>query len=383
MLTGQTYGRLILTLTTVAAFLFFPAIITQLYYCETDPSSITCLACLKFLLEYCKFILELFKYLNYISPKINTQYREVGDVSTELSRIRSFNRFYTQKIGLITNRFLKSNYSLVQARILFELQHHGSLFAKDLSQDLGLSPDYLSKTVTRFKSLGLVKTAPSPDDSRKQAISLTKDGTVAYETLQQTSNAHIEAMIQDLQPEQKTDLLASMNTIQGILGRPDHSSSLLVLRSHRPGDLGYVVHRHGVLYAREYGFNHEFDAYVARGMADFIDGFDEQKEHFWVADSGHKFAGSVAVVKKDEKTAQLRWLIVEPDQRGQGIGKKLTDQAVRFAREKQYDKIILWTIDFLDAARRIYANAGFSLSETRESAIWGRLLKEEKWEIKF
>lgn len=299
----------------------------------------------------------------------------------ELSRIRSFNRFYTQKIGLITNRFLKSEFSLVQARLLFELHHHSPLFARDLVRDLGLSPDYLSKAVARFKSLGLVATAPCRDDSRKHAISLTPAGTAAYESLRQASNGHIQEMIQGLAPEQTARLLAAMDAIRELLDDRDTGLPLVVLRSHRPGDVGYVVHRHGVLYAREYGFTHEFDAYVARGMAEFIDGFDPGREHLWIAESGHRFAGSVAVVKKDEDTAQLRWLIVEPDQRGQGIGQKLVDQAVRFARDSQYRRVILWTIDFLDAARGIYDKAGFTLTETKESEVWGHTLNEEKWEL--
>lgn len=157
-------------------------------------------------------------------------------------------------------------------------------------------------------------------------------------------------------------------------------SGLVAIRAHRPGDIGYVIHRHGVVYAREYGFNEAFDAYVAGGMAGFIEN-KSSTEHLWIAEFRERFAGSVAIVRHDAHTAQLRWLIVEPEMRQRGIGKQLVNQAIRFAGDNGYRSILLWTIDFLDSARRLYANAGFQLAETKVSQVWGKTLTEECWRL--
>ncbi|MCG8683862.1 MAG: MarR family transcriptional regulator, partial [Desulfobacterales bacterium] len=180
-------------------------------------------------------------------------------MTRDINRIRSFNRFYTQKLGLITNRFLKSDFSLVQARLLYELNHTAPLYATDLAKQLDLSPDYLSKALGKLERLGLMTRTPSPDDSRKRLIAPTRAGREAYGALRKTSNTHIAGMIEGLSEEERGKLLAAMDTILSLLeGQP---SGLVTLRSHRPGDIGTVIHRHGVLYAQEYGFTHEFDAY--------------------------------------------------------------------------------------------------------------------------
>ncbi|EFK06464.1 acetyltransferase, GNAT family [delta proteobacterium NaphS2] len=295
-----------------------------------------------------------------------------------VNRIRAFNRFYTGKIGLITNRFLKSKYSLVQARLLYELSHASPLHAADMARDLGLSADYLSKTLSKFESEGLITRTPSPKDSRKQVLNLTQTGRAAYSKLKETSNLHISSLIETLTPEEKLDMVNAMGRIEEIL--TPKKGGLVTIRSHRPGDIGYVIHRHGVIYAREYGFNAEFDAYVANGMAAFIEN-KRPTEHLWIAEIRERFAGSVAIVGHDAHTAQLRWLIVEPEARQRGIGKQLVKQAVRFAGDNGYRSVILWTIDFLDSARHIYANSEFQLVETKVSQAWGKTLTEECWQL--
>lgn len=297
-----------------------------------------------------------------------------------INRIRSFNRFYTWKIGLITNRFLKSDYSLVQARLLFELSSRPLLHASDLSREFGLSPDYLSKLISKFESQGLISRTPSPNDSRKQRLKLTPKGRDAYSALKACSNQWIEEMIRGLEPEQTESLVRAMDTIERILEPGRKRTALVTLRSHRPGDMGYVIHRHGVLYAREYGFNHEFDAYVARDMADFIDTFSAD-DHLWIAETRGRFSGSVAIVRRDDTTAQLRWLIVEPKERKKGIGRQLVNEAVRFSKERGFKYVMLWTIDFLHSARNLYAEAGFRLIETKTSRVWGKTLTEECWRL--
>jgi DNA-binding MarR family transcriptional regulator/GNAT superfamily N-acetyltransferase len=297
-----------------------------------------------------------------------------------IDRIRAFNRFYTRRIGLITNRFLNSEYSLIQARLLFELNQTEALYAADLARKFGLSADYLSKIISKFETRGLITRTPAPGDSRKQILAPTAAGKTAYLHLKERSRTHMAEMIKGLTPEEINDLVSAMNTIQDILDSEKPGSSLVTLRSHRPGDIGTVIHRHGVLYAREYGFNHEFDAYVASGMARFIQEISA-RDHLWIAEVQGRFAGSIAIVRHDDKTAQLRWLIVEPRERKKGIGRQLVTEAVRFSREKRYQAVILWTIDFLHSARRLYSNAGFQLAETKDSQVWGLTLTEECWKL--
>jgi len=297
-----------------------------------------------------------------------------------IDRIRAFNRFYTGRIGLITSRFLNSDYSLVQARFLFELNRGESVHAADLARRFSLSADYVSKIVSKFEAQGLITRTPSPEDARKQILAPTPAGRFAYQELKKRSNARIAEMIAGLPVEETGKLIDAMTTIEKILDPDTSPSSLVTLRSHRPGDIGMVIHRHGVLYAREYGFNHEFDAYVALGMAGFIQAISS-REHLWMAERQGRFIGSVAIVRRDDHTAQLRWLIVEPGHRGQGIGRQLVAEAVRFARERDYRAVTLWTIDFLHSARRLYAEAGFRLTETKANHVWGRELTEELWQL--
>lgn len=298
-----------------------------------------------------------------------------------VKRIRTFNRFYTLKIGLITKRFLESKYSLVQARVLFELKDASNLYAKDLVEKLNLDPTYLSKILKQFETKNLIKKKISKEDSRKQILTLTRKGEDEYSRLREISNIQIASLVKNLTDEEKRSLVSSMGNIEKLLSCNKDKSDLFYIRSHRPGDIGFVIHRHGVLYADEYGFNERFDAYVAKGMAHFINTYNPEKEHLWLAETNSKIVGSVAIVQRNDDTAQLRWLIVEPAERGKKIGKRLVHEAVRFARQNGYKKIILWTIDFLQAARKLYSNENFVLTEKKTSEIWGRVLTEEKWEL--
>ena len=301
--------------------------------------------------------------------------------SEYIEKIRSFNRFYTQTIGLIKKRFLDSEFSLIQARVLFELNRHPGTHARDLGRKLDLDPTYLSKILKKFGQDRLLTKTPAPDDSRKHLLSLTREGKETYARLREMSNVQIQTLVKDLSPEEKTGLAASMASIKRTLTKGSKEAGYYSIRSHRPGDIGYVIHRHGVLYAREYGFNHQFDAYVANGMGKFIESFNPEKEHLWIAEADGTIVGSVAIVHARENTAQLRWLIVDPAARRRGIAKKLLEEALVFVRQKEYTKVMLWTIDLLHAARNLYADAGFTLAETKESRVWGKVLNEEKWEL--
>lgn len=298
-----------------------------------------------------------------------------------IQKIRSFNRFYTRTIGLITKKFLDSDYSLVQARILFELNKTPGICAKDLVNRTGLDSTYLSKIIKKFEKDCLLTKKSSSKDSRKQKLSLTQEGQNVYSSLQKISNKQISFLIQNLSKEQKRILVNSMETIEKILTCMDKKSNFYSIRSHRPGDIGFVLHRHGVLYAQEYGFNVEFDGYVAKGLAKFVENYNPGKDHMWIAEISGTIIGSVAIVQWEEEIAQLRWLVVEPTERGNGVGKKLLNEAVLFAKQNGYKKIILWTIDFLNAARKLYSNAGFELIEIKESKVWGKAIVEERWEL--
>lgn len=300
-----------------------------------------------------------------------------------VKQIRAFNRFYTLKIGLITKKFLKSSYSLVQARVLFELNDASNIYAKDLVEKLNLDPTYLSKILKQFEKKNLITRTVSTNDSRKQVLTLTPQGETEYSRLRDISNTQIDALIQHLTNEKKRCLVSSMHTIEKLLDCEKKDSDLLYIRSHRPGDIGYVIHRHGVLYAEEYGFNDQFDVYVAKGLSEFIEGFNPKKEHLWLAETNGKIVGSVAIVYRDDDTAQLRWLIVEPAERGKNIGKRLVQEAVRFAKQQGYKRVLLWTIDFLTAARQLYYGENFVLTQTKQSEVWGKTLTEEKWELTF
>ncbi len=298
-----------------------------------------------------------------------------------VKKIRAFNRFYTLKIGLITKKFLNSSYSLIQARILFELNKTSHICASDMVGMLQLDPAYLSKILKKFEKDKLITKKTSSEDSRKQLLTLTKDGKKAYSRLRETSNQQIDSLIGELSHEEIRILVASMETIEKILSCKKTQTALFLIRSHRPGDIGYIIHRHGILYAQEYGFNDQFDGYVAKGLAQFIENINFAKENLWIAEMNNSIIGSVAIVQQNNETAQLRWLIVELSERGKGIGEKLVNEAIRFARQAGYKKIILWTIDFLYAARKLYSNADFILVETKESKVWGKVLIEEKWEL--
>lgn len=298
-----------------------------------------------------------------------------------VKKIRAFNRFYTLKIGLITKRFLESSYSLVQARVLFELNNASNICAKDLVEKLNLDPTYLSKILKQFEKKNLITRKVSAQDSRKQILSLTREGKSEYSRLREISNIQIASLIQDLTDEEQRCLVSAMGSIETLLDCEKDKKDLFYIRSHRPGDIGYVIHRHGVLYAEEYGFNDQFDVYVAKGMSQFLENYNPQKEQLWLAEKNGKIMGSVAVVRRDDDTAQLRWLIVEPAERGKKIGQKLVREAVRFANQNGYKRIVLWTIDFLHAARKLYSNEGFVQIETKKSRVWGKVLTEEKWEL--
>ncbi len=299
----------------------------------------------------------------------------------DIERIRHFNRFYTQILGLLDNKLLKSDYSLAEARILFELGQIPNLVARDLAKQLHLDPAQLSRLLRRFEQQGLIRKEKSSEDTRKQVLSLTSLGELALCKLQDMSNEQIRTSLAGTTKEEQSRLVKAMNSIEQIFTGETHPSKMFTLRSHRPGDIGYITYRHAMFYSQTYGFDVTFDAYVASGMAQFVMQYDPQKEHLWVAETDTTLVGSIAIVKADEDVAQLRWFLVESQARGKGLGKKLLHEAIEFCKRQNYQKLILWTVSNLEAARHLYDRFGFQVTTTNTHEIWGQELTEEMWEL--
>ncbi|MBZ5557195.1 MAG: bifunctional helix-turn-helix transcriptional regulator/GNAT family N-acetyltransferase [Acidobacteriia bacterium] len=311
-----------------------------------------------------------------------------GPAHDHRDAIRAFNRFYTRQIGVLGEHLLDSPFSLAEMRVLYELAHRASPTATELGRDLGLDAGYLSRILRRFEGLRLIRRAPSPDDGRQSRLALTTRGRRAFAPLEQRARAQVGAMLDRLPALHRGQVVGAMDTIQRLLDpryAPSAASGVndpYVLRPHRPGDMGWVVHRHGALYAREWGYNHEFEALVARIVADFLDHFDAARERCWIAERGGEIVGSVFLVRKSATVAKLRLLLVEPDARGLGLGRRLVDECIRVARDAGYRKITLWTQSELTAARQIYERAGFKRSSRRKHRSFGKNLVAEVWDLK-
>jgi DNA-binding MarR family transcriptional regulator/N-acetylglutamate synthase-like GNAT family acetyltransferase len=298
-----------------------------------------------------------------------------------IAAIRRFNRFYTKRIGVLEDGLLKSAFSLAEARLLYELAQREETTAALLGKELGLDPGYLSRMLAGFEKRGLLRKAPSPEDGRQTLLSLTAAGRTAFARLDAGARDEIAAMLQSLQEAEQQHLLASMAAIEALLRQEKQREPPFLLRPHRPGDMGWVIGRHGALYAAEYGWSEEFEAFVAVLAAKFIREFDAKRERCWMAEINGETVGSVFLVKKSRTTAQLRMLLVEPHARGLGIGKRLVEECIRFARHAGYRKVTLWTNSVLHAARRIYEAAGFSLVSEEPHQSFGQELVGQTWSL--
>jgi DNA-binding MarR family transcriptional regulator/GNAT superfamily N-acetyltransferase len=303
------------------------------------------------------------------------------DLEARVDAVRRFNRLYTRRIGVLREGLLHSRYSLTEARVLFELANREEPTATDLSRELGLDPGYLSRTLARLEEQGLVARVRSERDGRRRLLSLTPDGEEAFSLLDSRSREEVAEMLGGLSEGDQRRLLEAMRTVESIFEDGLKFSEPFVLRAHEPGDMGWVVHRHGVLYAREYGWDESFEALVARIVADFIDGYDPAKERCWIAEMGGERVGCVFLVKASDAVAKLRLLLVEPEARGLGLGNRLVEECIRFARNRGYEKLTLWTNSVLDAALRIYEEHGFVLVDEEEHHSFGHDLVGQTWEL--
>ena len=296
-----------------------------------------------------------------------------------VERVRAFNRFYTRVIGVLGESLLDSPFSLVEARVLFELaQNPGETEVVDLRRTLGLDPGYLSRVLARFEADGLVVRSRSAADGRRQRVALTAAGRDAARDLDERSKADVGALLSPLDESRRQRLAGAMDEIVEILGGAPRPG-LVALRPPATGDLGWIVRRHGELYAAAHGWDTRFEAWVARIVGEFGAGHDPEREALWIADAGGVPVGSVMCAREDDDTARLRVLLVEPAARGMGLGSRLVDECLRFARRAGYRRMMLTTYDAMVAARRIYQRAGFRLERAHPVREFGADLVDEVW----
>jgi DNA-binding MarR family transcriptional regulator/GNAT superfamily N-acetyltransferase len=305
----------------------------------------------------------------------------VGEEREAVGVIRSFNRFWTEEIGLLNAGLLDTPYSLTEARIIFELAHVDAAELADLRTQLGIDSGYLSRIMNRFKADGLVDAGPSPSDGRRQLVRLTGRGRAVFAMLDARSSAEIGGLLERLGHEDRRRLLDALSSAQEILERGGRPKPYLV-RPLQPGDLGWVVQRHGAVYAEEYGWDESFEALVAHIVADYVDHRDSSKDNAWIAELDGEPVGCVFCIHDDDQTAQLRLLLVEAKARGYGIGARLVDECIRFAADAGYTEMKLWTNDILMSARRIYEAAGFKLVDEERHHSYGHDLAGQTWWLK-
>src|SRR5215470_1923553 len=298
-----------------------------------------------------------------------------------VAAVRRFNRNYTRQIGVLQDGFLDTPYSLAEARVLYELAQRDKSTATQVAEQLGLDHGYLSRILRGFCERGLVVKTASPTDRRQSLLSLTTKGRMAYAELDQRSQADVAAMIGKLPTVDQDRVVAAMATIEGMLGEKPALGIPYILRSPRPGDMGWIVSRHGMVYSEEYGWDERLEALTAEIVAAFVRNYHPKRERCWIAEREGENVGSVLLMRETQDIARLRLLLVEPKARGLGIGARLVEEALRFARDARYRKVTLWTQSVLTAARRIYERAGFKLIHRETHDTFGKKLIGETWEL--
>jgi DNA-binding MarR family transcriptional regulator/GNAT superfamily N-acetyltransferase len=302
-------------------------------------------------------------------------------LAARIEALRRFNRFYTRRIGVLREGLVDSPFSLAEARVLYEVAHRVDPTATELAGALALDAGYLSRLLRGLERQGVLARRRSDSDGRRSHLALTPRGRRAFAALDERSAAEVAAMLAAVPAPEHQRLVQAVETVQRLLEAAPEPRVPYLLRPHRPGDIGWVVSRHGALYAQEYGWDERFEAFVANIAAGFIERFDERRERCWIAERDGENVGSVFLVRKSATVAQLRMLIVEPRARGLGIGRRLVDECERFARDCGYRRIVLWTNSVLHAARRIYAGAGYRLVKEEPHRSFGQALVGQYWEL--
>lgn len=304
-----------------------------------------------------------------------------ADIDTQVRAIRSFNRFYTRKIGVVDG-MASSPFSLAEARVLYELAHREKPTATDIRKELGLDAGYMSRILRDFERRKLVMREQSKADERQRFLSLTPKGRKVFAPLDERSNRDVAAMIDAVPAAERKQLVGAIETVRRLLGdKPQTPGTPYLLRMHQPGDMGWIVYRQAVLYTEEYGWDGTYEALAAEIVAAFIKNYDPKRERAWVAEKDGKRVGAVFVAKGSDEVAKLRLLHVEPQARGLGIGTRLVEECIRFARQAGYQKMTLWTQSILYAARHIYKQAGFQVVREEKHHSFGKDLTAETWEL--
>jgi DNA-binding MarR family transcriptional regulator/GNAT superfamily N-acetyltransferase len=298
-----------------------------------------------------------------------------------VAAIRQFNRFYTKQIGVLNETLLASDYSLMEVRVLYEIAHRDDLSAAELSRELAVDAGYLSRILRNFEKRGLIARKVSRADGRRSLLRLTTAGRNVFARLDAQANDEIGELLRQLSATRQKNVVAALQSVMATFDAGAHTKPVIVLRAPEPGDLGWVVHRHGVLYAREYGWGERFEALVAGIVASFVENFDPKRERCWIAELDGEPVGSVFLVKVSDTVGKLRLLLVEPEARGYGLGARLVAECIRFARQVGYQKMVLWTNDVLHAARRIYEREGFRLVHEEPNHDFGSGLIAQTWEL--
>ena len=304
-------------------------------------------------------------------------------LTKEITVFRRFNRMYTRFIGTLNEGLLNSDYSLAEARVLYELATRETPTAREIADELGVDAGYLSRLLTKFERDGLLKRKTSELDGRYADLALTARGRSAFKKLNALSDDQARAVLEDLAPSARMELIECMRTIEGIVTKVERNRPPFVLRSHRVGDMGWAVYREGLGYAEQYGFDETFEALVARIVDQFVTNFDPSRERCWIAEIDGQSVGHIFLVKHPDEpeTAKLRLLFVEPSTRGMGLGASLVKECIRFARTAGYKKIVLWTQSILTSAHHLYERAGFRLTKEEAHHSFGKDLVGQTWEL--
>lgn len=299
-----------------------------------------------------------------------------------VATVRRFNRFYTNRMGLLAEGLLNSPFSLTEARIIYELATREGLTATEIGRDLGLDAGYLSRILKGFDRQGLIERTPADQDGRQRVLTLTEAGRAAFAPLDAASRSEIGTLLREIGSAEAEDLMAAMETVERILDRGRRPRPEDVrLRPLALGEIGWIIHRQALLYQREYGWDVSFEVLLAEIFAGMMKEFDADREQGWIAELGTEIAGSVFVVRESDEVAKLRLLYLEPFARGLGLGRRLVDECVTFSRAKGYRRLTLWTNDVLKPARRIYAAAGFRLTSAEPVHAFGQDMVSEIWDL--
>ncbi len=305
----------------------------------------------------------------------------MNESQADIEAVRRFNRFYTKQVGALDEGLNRSPFSLPEARLIWELAHRGEATATELCDGLGMDAGYASRLLGGLRRRGHIVDRRSPEDGRRTLLRLSARGQGVYGALDAAASAEIGDWLSPLRRETRTRLVSAMATIESVLGDAVEARVPYVLRPHRPGDMGWVVWRHGVLYAEQFGWDERFEGLVAEIVAKFVANLDVKRERCWIAERYGENVGSVFLVKQSKTVARLRLLLVEPEARGLGIGARLVEECLRFGRQAGYRRITLWTNDVLHSARRIYEAAGFRLVRSEPHDHFGEGLVGETWDM--